>query len=243
MSEMVDHCISRKLYKSSCDEQCVLAFVGNGGSDFINRPKSVEPILREQEKIIRRLVEEAELKHICWGTVPDPAQSLCFSDENKAKISKLVSEYNARIREIFPILKDECEGVNFVFIDGESIFSFLIKNAAMFGITRMDRAYSNITFGDCERSEGQVSIKKMMPATVVLEKEDPDRVCCLINVPGRGCVRRENHSDSFLTRMHPIARTNKLMLSTSTTLMHLALSSACQSGTYVALPNSCKPLP
>ncbi len=76
-------------------------------------------------------------------------------------------------------------------------------------------------------------------ATPLLNK----RVCCLINVPGRGCVRRENHSDSFLTRMHPIARTNKLMLSTSTTLMHLALSSACQSGTYVALPNSCKPLP
>ena len=162
------------------ENKCILAFVGNGGSDFINRARSAEVVLSEQIKVVKKLINEAKLKHICWGTVPNPARSLCFSGETqdvielKKTINRRVTEYNRLVRDEFSKLAKKRDDVTFVFLDGEAIFGFLIDNAEAFGFTQMGQAYTNITFGDCVHCSGQINLRGMHKNSVQYRGSNPD---------------------------------------------------------------------
>ncbi|MGY0215869.1 SGNH/GDSL hydrolase family protein [Endozoicomonadaceae bacterium StTr2] len=169
MSKMVDyyiHAIENQKVPTPANR---LVVIGNGGSDFINRPESAKAVYTEQRKIILRLIRTARVEHICWGTVPNPADTLCFSGKRRNDISLMVRDYNQRIREEFHRLKNTIKDVRFIFLDGERILEFLIQNAHAFGFTEVNQALSNLTFGDCDYCEGRVNVRKASLEDIVLK--------------------------------------------------------------------------
>ncbi|WP_461535774.1 SGNH/GDSL hydrolase family protein [Spongorhabdus nitratireducens] len=141
------------------DIEHTLVVVGNGGSDYVNHIWCPKEVVSYQVDLIEKLIG-AGVKHIGWGTIPDARRAPCLRGHKSASvIGEHARKHNEMVKKKLGKLRDENQDVTFTFVDGEYYLNLLLNNHDKFGITEIDRPYTNINFADCSWCTGDVKIQ------------------------------------------------------------------------------------
>ncbi|MCL6270149.1 SGNH/GDSL hydrolase family protein [Sansalvadorimonas sp. 2012CJ34-2] len=137
------------LYRHEKFSENDLVVVFFGGNDYLNRFQAPERVIEAQKVIIETAIENGA-KHIAWASMPDLSKTpRYYRDAFKPQteeISRLVQEHNRLLEEEWELLQiDYSEGgVTIALVDTKEIFSDILSNHHLYGLSVTDRPCSTI---------------------------------------------------------------------------------------------------